>query len=105
MKATIVKHWQEKVVYSADGPQPQPLIATSKLKSVLVGLEAGQKIPAHPAPAAVYHFIEGNGEMIVAEERIAVQAGTTIAVPADVSRGIEAETKMAFLGTHSGEGK
>lgn len=104
MKTTIVKHWQEKVVYSAEGPQPQPLIVTPKLKSVLVGLNAGQKIPAHPAPDAVYHFIEGSGQMIVAEERIAVQAGTTIAVPAGVPRGIEATTKMAFLGTHSGEG-
>lgn len=101
---TVVPKWQEKVVYSAEGPQPQPLIATEKLKSVLVGLEAGQKIPPHVAPAAVYHFLEGQGWMVVEGERFPVEAGSTVIAPAGTKRGVDAITRLAFLGTHSGEG-
>ena len=103
MKPNYVPNWREEVVFSPDGPQPQPLVATDRLKSVIVGLEPGQKIPTHPAPTAVYHFLEGSGWMIVGEERFAVQSGATIVVPDQVPRGIEAETKMALLGTHSGD--
>ena len=103
MKTVLVSDWKEKVDYSPEGPQPQPLIATDKLKSVLVGLESGQKIPSHPAPTAVYHFLDGSGWMIVDGERFPVQAGATIVVPEGAARGVEAETKLAFLGTHSGE--
>jgi quercetin dioxygenase-like cupin family protein len=103
MKPVIVPHWREKVVFSPEGPQPQPLVATSKLKSVLVGLEPGQKVPVHPAPTAVYHFLDGSGWMIVNENRLPVQAGATVVVPEGARRGVEAETQLSFLGTHSGE--
>jgi len=104
MTPTVIPDWREKVVFSPEGPQPQVLIATEKLKSVIVGLEAGSKIPVHPAPAAVYHFFEGTGWMIVNEERIPIQPGMTIVVPDGARRGMEAETRLSFLGTHSGEG-
>jgi quercetin dioxygenase-like cupin family protein len=104
MEATIINKWQEKIVYGDDGPQPQVLIVSPKIKSVLVGLKAGQIIPAHPAPAAVYHFLQGSGTILVNDQPISVQAGATVVVPDGVPRGIEAKTQMAFLGTHSGEG-
>ncbi len=103
MKATIIPDWREHVVYSSEAPQPQVLIATDKLKSVLVGLEAGAQIPLHPGPAAVYHFLEGEGQMFVDDQRIAVQAGMTVVVPDGAQRGMQTETRLAFLGTHSGE--
>ncbi|NJN43839.1 MAG: hypothetical protein HC806_03255 [Anaerolineae bacterium] len=59
MKTILVPDWREKVSFSPEGPQPKPLIATDKLKSVIVGLQPGQKIPSHPAPTAVYHFWTG----------------------------------------------
>ncbi len=72
---------------------------TAKAKVLLAGLEAGQKIPVHPDALAMYHFLEGNGWMIVDGERIAVQAGATIITPEGASRGMEAETRLAFLAT------
>jgi quercetin dioxygenase-like cupin family protein len=103
MKYINIPNWREKVVFSPEGPQPQPLVATGKLKSVIVGLEPGQKIPVHPAPTAVYHFLDGSGWMIVNGERLPVQAGASIIVPEGMLRGVEAATQLCFLGTHSGE--
>jgi quercetin dioxygenase-like cupin family protein len=103
MNPIVISNWREKVVFSTEGPQPQSLVATSKLKSVLVGLEPGQNVPVHPAPAAVYHFLDGSGWMLVDGERLPVQAGATIVVPEGALRGVEADTRLSFLGTHSGE--
>lgn len=103
MNPILISDWKEKVVFSQEGPQPQPLVATDTLKAVLVGLEPGQKIPSHPAPLAVYHFLNGEGWMIVEGERLPVQAGATVVVPEGATRGVDAKTQLAFLGTHRGE--
>ncbi len=97
-QAKLYPNWQEAIVFSADGPQPQKLLETETLTAVLVGLEAGQKLPPHPAPAATYHFLEGSGWMIVDDSRLAVQPGATVVVPDGASRSVEAETQLAFLG-------
>lgn len=90
-------NWRDHVVFSKEGPQPQVLIETDKFKSVLVGLEAGQKLPQHAGGAAMYHILEGNGWMSVNGERHAVQAGATAIVPEGAERGIEATTRLAFI--------
>lgn len=99
MSAMSFPDWRKHVVFSTNGPQPITLIETAKAKVLLAGLEAGQKIPVHPDALAMYHFLEGNGWMIVDGERIAVQAGATIITPEGASRGMEAETRLAFLAT------
>jgi len=103
MKIELVPDWREKVIFSPEGPQPQPLVVSDRLKSVIVGLCPGQKIPVHPAPTAVYHFLEGTGWMVVDGERLQVRAGATVVVPGGTPRGVEAETELTFLGTHGGE--
>ncbi|MBP8003265.1 MAG: cupin domain-containing protein [Chloroflexi bacterium] len=99
IQATLYTDWREKVIYSAEGPQPQPLMVDEKVKVIIAGLEPGQKIPPHPEAMAVYHFLEGTGWMIVNEERWAVSQGATIVMPAGTVRGLEAETRLAFLAT------
>ena len=99
MAYTLCSDWKEKVVYSAEGPQPQVLLEDDKVKVVIGGLQAGQKIPVHPAGLGVYHFLEGTGWMIVDDERFAVSPGATVIAPAGAQRGIEAETRLAFLAT------
>ena len=89
--------WREKVVYSAGGPQPQSLVDNEKFKVLVAGLEPGQKIPPHPEGAAMYHFLEGNGWMIVDGERLPVQPGATVITGAGAARGMEAGTRLAFL--------
>ncbi len=85
------------VVFSADGPEPQSLHAEGQLKVIAVGMKSGQKIPVHPEGLAVYIFVEGNGYMIVDQERLKVGPGTTVITREGAPRGIEAETQLIFL--------
>ena len=94
---TIYPDWKEKIIYSTDGPNPQVLEETDKLKVILSGLAAGQKVPHHPAELGMYYFLEGTGWMTVDEERFAVQPGAIVIAPSGAKRGIDAETQLAFL--------
>ncbi|MAU01674.1 MAG: hypothetical protein CL608_31435 [Anaerolineaceae bacterium] len=102
-QTTLYPAWQEVIQYSDAGPNPQKIIETDNFRAVIVGLNAGQKIPSHPAPASTYHFFAGTGSIIVNGERFAVQAGTTVVVPDGATRSIEAETKLAFLGAQAAQ--
>jgi len=89
--------WKEKVTYSAEGPKPQVLEENNRLKVVLAGLEQGQKIPEHPENLGMYYFLEGNGWMTIDGERVAVSQGATVITPQGAERGMEAETRLAFI--------
>ena len=102
-KAALIPNWQEIVQYGEAGPNPQKIIETSNLRAVMAGLKAGQKIPPHPAPASVYHFFAGSGQMFVNDQTFAVQAGATVVVPDGATRSIQAETDLAFMGTQAAE--
>jgi quercetin dioxygenase-like cupin family protein len=86
-----------RAIFSSEGPQPQNLYTEGQTKVITVGLEAGQKIPAHPEGLAVYTFLEGNGWMIVDDERLAVGPGATVITLAGARRGIEAESQLIFV--------
>jgi quercetin dioxygenase-like cupin family protein len=98
-QAILYPSWREQVVYSAEGPQPQILMNDEKVKVIIAGLEPGQKIPEHAEAAAMYHFLEGNGWMLVDGEHLAVVPGSTVVMPEGTARGMEAETRLAFLAT------
>lgn len=100
-----VEDWTSVVEYSPSGPKHHVLADTDSYRAVLVGIEAGGKIPPHPSTDATYHFLEGTGLMIVDGERYPISAGSTMVVPANAERGMEAETRLAFLGSHGGHGK
>jgi quercetin dioxygenase-like cupin family protein len=89
--------WKEIVIYSEKGPHPQVLVETGNYKSVIAGLGAGQMMPPHAEGPAIFHFLEGKGQIIVGEETFAVKAGATVVVPDGAVRGITAETRLAFL--------
>lgn len=91
--------WRESVTYDANGPQPAILTNTETLKVIVAGLEAGQTIPPHPEALAVYHILDGTGWMLVDDERLDVGPGATVITPAGTVRGMEAETRLAFMAT------
>ena len=97
-----IPDWRALVTYSAPGPQPALLLDEPELRVLIAGLEPGGRIPPHPERFAVYHFLEGTGTMIVDGERHAVRAGSTVVTPLGSSRGMEAETRLAFLATRVG---
>ncbi len=88
-----------KAVFAADGPKPQFLIDTPNFKALVVGLEAGGQIPAHPGEAAMYHFLEGTGLMTVGDETFEIKPGVTVVVPSGIKRGMNAKTRVVFLGS------
>lgn len=90
---------KSKAVFAADGPKPQFLIQTPQFKALVVGLEAGQQIPTHPGEAAMYHFLEGEGLMTVDEETFAIKPGVTVVAPSGAKRGMNAKTRVVFLGS------
>ena len=93
----LVPNWRDVVVFSAEGPKPYVLSETPMYKAVIIGLTAGSVIPPHVEGAAVFHFLEGTGWVVVGDERLAIQAGGTVIVPDGALRGIEATTRLALL--------
>ncbi len=79
------------------GPQPQILADSAHFKVLVVGLNPGQVIPAHPGDQAMYHFLAGSGVMIVDGDPFAVAPGSTIIAQEGATRSIRAETRLVFL--------
>ena len=90
---------RSRAVFAEDGPQPQFLIDTPKFKTLVVGLQAGSYIPVHPDEAAMYHFLEGTGLMTVGDEVFEIKPGVTVIAPSGVKRGMNAKTRVIFLGS------
>ena len=92
---TRFPHWQDIVVYAPDGPQPQFLLDSDQLKVIIVGLNAGQQIPAHPEELAMYHILAGTGSMTVNGQILPVRAGDTVIVhpSEEIEHGTLVETR------------
>lgn len=90
---------KSKAVFAADGPKPQFLLDTPQFKALVVGLEAGGQIPVHEGEAAMYHFLEGEGLMTVDDETFAIKPGVTVIAPSGTRRGMNAKTRIIFLGS------
>lgn len=99
MSYLLFPHWQEKVVYSQKGPEPQVLEHNDLVRVVIAGLEPGQSIPEHPESFSVYHILQGSGWMTVDGERILISQGATVIMPSGAVRGVKAETQLVFLAT------
>ena len=90
---------KSKAVFAADGPKPQFIFDTPQFKALVVGLEAGGQIPVHAGEAAMYHFLEGEGLMTVDEEAFVIKPGVTVVTPSGAKRGMNAKTRVVFLGS------
>lgn len=89
---------KSKVGVAADGPKPQFLMDTPQFKALVVGLEAGGQISVHPGEAAMYYFLKGTGLMTVSEESFEIKSGVAVLVPGGERRGMNAKTRVIFLG-------
>ena len=89
--------WKEIVTYSDKGPKPYVLVETETYKSVIIGLQPGTKLPPHTEGPAIFHFLEGVGQVTVGDDNFTVQAGSTVIVPDGAIRGIEATTQLALI--------
>ncbi len=98
----VFPDWRELVHYASPGPQPTIVADEPEFRVLIAGLEPGGRIPPHLGPRAVYHFLEGTGLMIVDGEAHHVTAGMTVVAHAGSTRGMEATTRLAFLGVRVG---
>ncbi len=97
MDKAVSANWQDKIRYGDEKPEPVILADDEKMRVILGGLKSGQRIPPHPEAEAVYHFLQGEGVMFVDDETLPVSAGSTVIVPQGAKRGMQAETRLAFL--------
>lgn len=97
MELTKTAQWQDFVIFGEDRPNPQTLAETERVRVIVAGLKAGQRIPLHPEAAAVYTILEGTGEMTVNDVVYAVQAGSVILVADGALRGMWAENQLVFM--------
>ncbi len=93
---------QELAVFDGDGPRPQILVDSADLKVLVVGLECGQQIPAHPEALAVYYVVEGDGVMTVDDQAYALAAGAIVVAPPGAARGVCAGNRLVFLAVKAG---
>lgn len=93
---------RELAVFDSDGPRPQFLLDSEKLKVLVAGLEPGQQIPAHAEGGAVYHFLEGDGVMTVNGTAYPVRAGALMIAPPGATRGLRADSRLIFLAAKGG---
>ena len=95
--------WREIVEYSAPGPKPAIVHDEPDLRVLVAGLEPGGRIPPHAGPRAVYHALEGEGFLFIDGAALPFREGAIVVAPAGSVRGIEAVTRLAFLGVRLGE--
>jgi mannose-6-phosphate isomerase-like protein (cupin superfamily) len=100
--AEFFPNWRELVTFAAPRPEPTVLRDENDFRVLVAGLEPGGQIPAHPERLAVYHVLEGHGEMVVDDSRFALSSGATVIAPRGSRRGIEAVTRLAFLAVRVG---
>ncbi len=101
-QANFFPDWRDLVTFAAPGPQPTLLRDEGDFRVLVAGLEPGGRIPSHPERLAVYHILEGRGEIVVDDNRFGVSAGATVIAPRGSRRGIEAVTRLAFLAVRVG---
>ena len=93
----IYPDWRELVRYAAPGPEPVLLRNEPELRVLIAGLEPGARIPLHPGPLGVFHFLDGEGLMTIDGAERKVSAGMTAIAPVGAIRGVTATTRLAFL--------
>jgi quercetin dioxygenase-like cupin family protein len=96
--------WADTVRFSPEHPVPTVLHESDELKVVLVGMEPGQVLPEHPAPAAMFHVLDGTGTVTVDGAPADVGPGATIIAASGTRRGWRARTRLVFLGSLANPG-
>lgn len=69
-----------------------------RLKAILFGFAAGQELSEHTAARpAILHFLEGEAELTLGEQRMSVSAGSWAHMPPRLPHSIVAKTPVIML--------
>ncbi|MDG6933235.1 MAG: DUF2249 domain-containing protein [Nitrososphaerota archaeon] len=84
--------------YEADRFSPVPVCGNASYRALFVFLKAHQFIPVHePSNDLVLFIVKGRGDMVAGNSRTKVFPGSLVFVPANVKRGLMAETDLEAI--------
>lgn len=84
--------FREGAIYS------KVLSYSKHFSATLMCMGSGSVMDEHSTPrAGLVHIIEGRGEFILEGEKIVMEAGTVIKMPASAKHSLSAEKDVAFL--------
>jgi quercetin dioxygenase-like cupin family protein len=87
-----------EIVPPVDGTLSRTLYQDGHLKAVLFGFGPGQELSEHTASTpAILHFISGEAEVTLGDDRMGVAAGTWLHMAAKLPHSIRAKTSVVML--------
>ncbi len=96
--STYIQNYPDHVQYRNERFHPIALAETDRSKVVLACFEPGQFIPVHsPKVDVMLLVLEGEGTLVVGEEKQQVGPGAVAFAAAGEARGVKAETRMVIL--------
>jgi quercetin dioxygenase-like cupin family protein len=82
----------------ADGTLSRTLYSDDHLKVVLFGFSAGQELSEHTSSMpAVLHFLKGEAEVTLGEDRLSARPGTWIHMPPNLRHSIHTNSPVVLL--------
>jgi quercetin dioxygenase-like cupin family protein len=82
----------------ADGVLSRTLYNDDRLKVVLFGFSAGQELSEHTSSTpAVMHFLRGEAEVTLGDQRLPAHAGTWIHMPPNMRHSIRTSSPVVLL--------
>ena len=74
------------------------IFSDDHLKAILFGFAAGQELSEHTAARpAVLHFLSGEAEVTLGEDRFEARPGMWLHMPAKLPHSVAAQTQVAML--------
>ncbi len=82
----------------SDGTLSRTILNDERLKAVLFAFSAGQELSEHTAATpAIMHFLDGEAEVTLGDERVSAGAGTWIHMQPHLKHSIRANTAVRML--------
>ncbi len=81
-----------------DGILTRTICDDDQVKVVLFTFGEGQELSEHTASMpAVLHFVQGEADLTLGDERLEARAGTWVQMPAELKHSIRAKTPVVML--------
>ncbi|GMW03517.1 MAG: hypothetical protein AMXMBFR84_46510 [Candidatus Hydrogenedentota bacterium] len=94
---TVLHQLGTQVEVPPDGILSRTLLATEGIRVVLFAFSAGQTLSDHTSPMeAVMHFLQGEAEVTLGEQKVTAQAGTWIRMEPGLKHAIAVHTSCVM---------
>jgi quercetin dioxygenase-like cupin family protein len=88
----------QQIEVPADGTLSRTIHQDERLRVVLFAFSAGQELSEHAASTpAIIHFLRGDADVTLGNEKTAASAGTWIHMAAQVPHSIHTKTPVVML--------